>query len=132
MYWLGLTGAVGLAALLLWLRDRWRDHNHIPQSERKLSEQMNVVLGRAFISFIWAAAAGSYALSVTEIAPRVLYCVLAIALLGLCGRSLVNYHRISTELKRKRRARESAHHEIAGALKQDSENSKVHGSGGGM
>ena len=46
---------VGLAALLLWFRDRFRDLRHVSEAQRKISEQKNASGANALVFFVFAA-----------------------------------------------------------------------------
>jgi hypothetical protein len=53
--WVLMVAVVGVAALLLWLRDRFRDLRHVPEAERKISEQKNAIGANAFVCFMCGA-----------------------------------------------------------------------------
>ena len=55
--WLLVAGVLSLAALLLWIRDRFRDLRHVPEEERKRSEARNALGASALVKFVSAAAA---------------------------------------------------------------------------
>ncbi len=53
-FWIFCAAIVALAAILLWLRDPYRDFRHVPESVRKLAEQKNSVGASAFVSGVFS------------------------------------------------------------------------------
>jgi len=94
IFWLICAGVVTLAVLLLWLRDRFRDFRHVPEAERKLSERRNAAGAAAFGCLIWAAGFVFRAVETAAAVPRVVYVLIAIALIWISWRSYRDYRRI--------------------------------------
>jgi protein-S-isoprenylcysteine O-methyltransferase Ste14 len=94
MSWALAAGAVALSALLLWLRDRFRDLRHVPAVERKRSERRNAVVASALVSFVYSAGFVYHAFSPGDKVQRIVFGLLAVGLLGAFWGSVRLYRRI--------------------------------------
>jgi hypothetical protein len=88
------AAAVALSALLLWLRDRFRDLRHVPEAERKRSERRNAALGWAFLSFAYSAGFAYRAFSAGDKGQRIAFGLAAVGLLGAFWSSVRLYRKI--------------------------------------
>jgi ammonia channel protein AmtB len=93
-FWLIGAGVVSLAALLLWLRDRFRDFRHVPEAERKRSQQRNATGATAFVCLVWTAWFAFHAFQTAAVEPRVVFTLIAIAFLGVFWQSYKQYRKI--------------------------------------
>jgi hypothetical protein len=94
IFWLVGAGVVTLAALLLWLRDRFRDFRHVPEAERKLGQQRNATGATAFVSLVWASWFVFHAIETAALVPRLIYLLVAIVLVRMCWQSYKQYQKI--------------------------------------
>jgi len=94
LIWIIFVGVATLAAILLWLRDRFRDLRHVPEAERKLSQQRNATGATAFVCLVWAAWFAFHAVKTAEIAPRIFSALVAMLLLQVSWRSYRQYRNL--------------------------------------
>jgi hypothetical protein len=94
VFWLIGAGVVSLAAVLLWLRDRFRDLRHVPEAERKLSQQRNATGATAFVSLVWTAWFAFHAFRTAATVPRAVFVLIALGFLGLFWQSYKQYRKI--------------------------------------
>jgi len=97
LVWLLIGGGVTLSALLLWLRDRFRDFRHVPEAERKRDEQRSLIVVPLIMSSILAAFAVYDALKPGDMMRRVVAGVVAVGIIMSCWTSLKQYRKIGSK-----------------------------------
>ena len=95
--WLGGATIVIFAALLLWVRDRYRDARHVPASDRDLTRRKDRAIANAFLMAIYAAASGFAAYDSADRRHRILFGMQALLALALGVWDLRRYVRLREE-----------------------------------
>jgi hypothetical protein len=91
------VAVISVAGLLLWLRDRFRDVRHVPEAERKISEQKNATGANAFIFFICAALCFYRIKEEPVFIPGVYYAIGAVLFAVGFVRSYARYRKLSVK-----------------------------------
>jgi membrane associated rhomboid family serine protease len=95
-FWIFCAAIIALAAILLWLRDRYRDFRHVPESVRKLAEQKNSAGASAFVSGLFALTCVYRAFQAQTLLSRAVPAGIAIFLAWACVQRFRRYRKIGS------------------------------------
>jgi hypothetical protein len=89
-----LVGTMVFAGIVLWLRDRFRDYRHIPETTRKLAERRSVEAATSVLFAFYFLLLTYQAIETTTLSRRIYYVSASVLCLWLCVRCFRNYMKI--------------------------------------